>query len=414
MRSQIISILLAVAVLFSFPFPVVYEKGLAKNVPKWNIGDKWVYEGEGNYSIEETGGSIKIDGKITNLALEVKDIEGGAYTLSLNGYVRANAYVYIEDVLETTVKFSLGKIGGKFIISKNLEIKEVILNLSGIITISLAPVPLPFSAEMSAIFTPAWKIIDFPLMENKEWNTSSSTLLLNVSEDIFEFLENLLQALANFLPQEYIDFFQEIIDMLREFFPIEVDMPVAHMKCEGLREVRVVAGSYTAFLINVEDLFPLYFAETLANFIKVNYSEELYTEEMNADIELVSTNYSPPGAPEAPSKPSGKTRIIKGREYEYSTSAIDPNGSMISYGWDWDGDEIVDEWTAFYPSGEVVSVAHSWDKRGKYEVRVKARNEYGMESKWSEPLIVKTWISLPTDALSRYLYLLLKALVFLE
>ncbi|HHF55997.1 MAG TPA: hypothetical protein ENL42_03665, partial [Thermoplasmatales archaeon] len=97
MRRRIFCILLAIMVLFSFPFPVVYEKSLAKNVPKWNIGDKWVYEGEGNYSIEETGGSIQIDGKIANLALEVRDIEGEDYILSLNGYVHANAHIYIED-----------------------------------------------------------------------------------------------------------------------------------------------------------------------------------------------------------------------------------------------------------------------------------------------------------------------------
>jgi len=413
-RRKFIVILLGIILVISIPPYSTQGKNSPQNVPKWSVGDKWTYQGEGNYSFEDTEGIINAGVSITDLALEVVEISAEDYILSLSGGISVDAYVKIESIdLETTIKFSMGKIGGMFIVSQsNLGIKEAVLNLSGLIVISLAPLPLPFKMGMSGEFSPEWKILDFPLVENKEWDTSDSTLLFNVSEDLFKFIENLLNALSNFLPQEYMEIIQEIIDMIREMFPMEIDMPVAHMKCEGEKEVNVKAGTYNAFLINVEDIFPLYFAEALANFIKVNYCENDYAGEIEADVELASTTYSPPGAPDTPSKPSGKRRVMKGREYEYSTSCVDPNGGMLSYGWDWDGDMVVDEWTSFYPSGQEVRVNHSWQERGKYEVRVKAKNEYGLESKWSEPLVVKTWFSFAApytfiNIFSRYLYSLI-------
>lgn len=54
-----------------------------------------------------------------------------------------------------------------------------------------------------------------------------------------------------------------------------------------------------------------------------------------------------PYDPEIPDKPSGSIYGIVGREYAYTTSAIDFDGDKIKYGWDWDGDKIVDEWTFF-------------------------------------------------------------------
>jgi len=394
-RRKIISILLGFILLFSIPPYFTEGKDSVKSIPRWNVGDKWIYQGDGNYSFEDTEGTIRVDATIDDLTLEVSDIDGGYYTLSLTGDIGVKAYIKIESInLETTIKFSMGKIDGTFIISQShLGIKEAILNLSGVIIISLAPLPLPFTIGMSGEFSPEWRILDFPLMENKEWNTSATTLLFNVSEDLFNFMENLLDIFSSFLPQEYREIIQELIEMMKEMFPMKIDMPAVHMKCEGEREVKVKAGTYNAFLINVEDILPLYFAEYLANFIKVNYCEQDYAGNVDVDVELASTSYSPPGAPEPPSKPSGKTRVIKGREYEYSVSCTDPNGSMLSYGWDWDGDEIVDEWTAFYPSGEIARINHTWQERGKYEVRVKAKNEYGLESKWSDALTVKTWIS---------------------
>ncbi len=92
--------------------------------------------------------------------------------------------------------------------------------------------------------------------------------------------------------------------------------------------------------------------------------------------------------PDKPLKPSGPLSGKTGAKYSYKTSTVDPNGDKIKYGWDWDGDEAVDEWTDLYDSGETIETSHSWDKKGIYDIRVKAQDERGLESEWSDPLPV--------------------------
>ena len=49
---------------------------------------------------------------------------------------------------------------------------------------------------------------------------------------------------------------------------------------------------------------------------------------------------------------------------------------------------MVDEWTDFYESGETIETDHKWDVQGTYEIRVKAKDENGHMSTWSEPIEV--------------------------
>jgi len=42
-----------------------------------------------------------------------------------------------------------------------------------------------------------------------------------------------------------------------------------------------------------------------------------------------------------------------------------------------------------YASGESVTASHTWTAAGRYDIRVKARDSFGAESDWSEPLTVK-------------------------
>jgi len=53
--------------------------------------------------------------------------------------------------------------------------------------------------------------------------------------------------------------------------------------------------------------------------------------------------------PNTPVVPSGLNVGVVGQSYEYSTVTTDPEGDTITYGWDWDEDGIIDEWTGFYP-----------------------------------------------------------------
>jgi outer membrane protein assembly factor BamB len=96
-------------------------------------------------------------------------------------------------------------------------------------------------------------------------------------------------------------------------------------------------------------------------------------------------------APDTPSKPFGTTAGIAGKSYGFSTKSADYDGNDIRFGWDWNGDLVVDDWTSFYPTqaGPVVAdSSHAWDKPGYYEVRAKAKDSNGAEGAWSAPLIV--------------------------
>ena len=68
---------------------------------------------------------------------------------------------------------------------------------------------------------------------------------------------------------------------------------------------------------------------------------------------------------------------------------MDPEGNDIKYGWDWNGDEIVDEWTEdFYSAGEEIKTFHIWEQEGTFQVSVLAEDEHGAQSEWSDPLSV--------------------------
>jgi len=88
--------------------------------------------------------------------------------------------------------------------------------------------------------------------------------------------------------------------------------------------------------------------------------------------------------PDKPEKPSGHTSGTAGVEYEYSTFTTDPNNDQIYYKWDW-GNGNMSDWIGPYDSGIEISMIHSWEK-GSYSIKVKARDIYGEESPWSEPL----------------------------
>ena len=92
--------------------------------------------------------------------------------------------------------------------------------------------------------------------------------------------------------------------------------------------------------------------------------------------------------PMVPEKPDGPVDGFSWITYNYTSNSSDSDGDDICYGWDWNGDEIVDEWTEFFQSGESVLISHTWNSTGLYYVQVKAQDEKGALSVFSEPLQV--------------------------
>jgi hypothetical protein len=92
--------------------------------------------------------------------------------------------------------------------------------------------------------------------------------------------------------------------------------------------------------------------------------------------------------PVPPGPPSGTTSGAAGQLYSYTTLAVDPEEDLVRYGWDWNGDFIVDEWSEYFESGDQITMDHVWEEQGSYEIRVKAEDYFEFESDWSDPLVV--------------------------
>jgi hypothetical protein len=90
--------------------------------------------------------------------------------------------------------------------------------------------------------------------------------------------------------------------------------------------------------------------------------------------------------PNIPDKPNGPVTGIIDAEYTYNTKTTDSDGDRIKYCFDWGDNNIT--WTKKFESGAIVSLDHKWDKPGEYKIKVKARDEYGLDTEWSEPLLV--------------------------
>jgi hypothetical protein len=95
-----------------------------------------------------------------------------------------------------------------------------------------------------------------------------------------------------------------------------------------------------------------------------------------------------------PTTPTGTKEGKAGVSYNYTSSATDPYEDSLYYVWDW-GDGSYSDWLGPYASGENIITSHAWDK-GAYAVKVKAIDDPngdgdisdGLESVWSEPLII--------------------------
>ena len=97
-----------------------------------------------------------------------------------------------------------------------------------------------------------------------------------------------------------------------------------------------------------------------------------------------ATNLGQP--PYQPSIPNGPHMVNTNVSYTYSTSAIDPDGELLFYQWDW-GDEI-SPWYGPYDSGEYCNRSHLWENEGTYSIIVRAKDQTGQMSDWSNPFNV--------------------------
>jgi hypothetical protein len=101
------------------------------------------------------------------------------------------------------------------------------------------------------------------------------------------------------------------------------------------------------------------------------------------DIDISITNIeelpnAPPGVPTITGPSTGK----KNTEQTFQISTEDPDDDEVFYFIDW-GDETDSGWIGPYASGETITAAHTWSEKGAYLVRVKAKDEFDVETDWT-------------------------------
>jgi len=114
-----------------------------------------------------------------------------------------------------------------------------------------------------------------------------------------------------------------------------------------------------------------------------------YFEEYNVlgDSSVKIWRNNPSNPPETPDKPTGPTNGIWFVEYSFSSKTTEPDGDQIFYMFSW-GDGTYSEWLGPFTSGQIVTASHIWTEIGTYEVKVTAKDVYGAQSSWSDPLVV--------------------------
>jgi len=95
------------------------------------------------------------------------------------------------------------------------------------------------------------------------------------------------------------------------------------------------------------------------------------------NVEAASASYTP-------EPPKGKTNGYTNIDYEYVVYTRDV-GSLWMFDW---GDGTCSGWVKLGESDTLISQSHSWSLPGRYNVKVKQKTSYNVESHWSPPLIV--------------------------
>jgi len=91
------------------------------------------------------------------------------------------------------------------------------------------------------------------------------------------------------------------------------------------------------------------------------------------------------GYNEPPDKPTinGPINGRAGKKCEYTFSAIDPDGNDVYFYIEW-GDGMHIGWLGPYESGEEITFSHTYEEKGEYSIKAKAKDTYiGFESEWA-------------------------------
>ena len=115
------------------------------------------------------------------------------------------------------------------------------------------------------------------------------------------------------------------------------------------------------------------------NQVKIfNLTEELQSGYHIYSIPTLFNTSQPPNAPTI----TGPTSGNKGEPVQYNFNSTDPDVDDVCYFIDW-GDTTNSGWIGPNASGEAITLSHTWNTRGVYTIKAKAKDINGWESDWA-------------------------------
>ncbi|MBU1625751.1 hypothetical protein KKB18_00090, partial [bacterium] len=100
--------------------------------------------------------------------------------------------------------------------------------------------------------------------------------------------------------------------------------------------------------------------------------------------------------PNAPYSPNGPSKGWINTPYTFKTLSIDESHDMLSIKFDW-GDGTLSDWTEFMESGKPLSMVHSFNSTGTFDIRAMAQDVWSAQSNWSKALRITIIDTLPPE-----------------
>jgi len=122
--------------------------------------------------------------------------------------------------------------------------------------------------------------------------------------------------------------------------------------------------------------------------LHVKYTSDTAPYGIWSDAMMIEiTAYSNDDLPFAPIVYTGKIQGFNNTVYTYSALTTSPYDYQVCYRFDY-GNGTYSEWTPYVPSGTSSYLSFSWKEPGAFVLRTQARDQYGLESGWSDPIQV--------------------------
>ena len=336
------------------------SNGNDADLPVWKNGDFWTYDItiRGN----DNSGDISFDISFSNLKFTVISDTDNVYKISINGVFSGTGSY--GDTLSGQIRD--GKITGvEYIYKSNLSIKNLKnIHLTGKITV------LDFDVDIDTVdFSPSYAPLVFPMNVGDSWKVRTTVMKL----------------------KGYIN----RPSLISGELDLELQVGGYTAKCEkkenkeGYQAIKIKQNNTNSWY--APDAGNVVYAKNFGNIKLFMWGlPDYYYDVTFFEMKLKDTNYEPPNdPPSAPNRPSGETNGRAGVEYTYCVSeGYDPNDDQVKYGFDWNGDGTVDDWTDLVNSGEKACKAHVFTSEGIYKIKAKTMDSRGAKSGWSPELIV--------------------------